>query len=315
MNARLDPRVVREAAVWLMRLHEPGVSEAERQAWRRWCDQSVEHERAWMRANAVASKFGGIPAQIGAATLDVPLSKARRKAMLGALSVAIAAVPSAWLASRLPWDDWSAEYRTATGERRRITLADQSTLMLNTSTSLDVAFDGTNRTVTLHRGEILVDTAMARQPFVVRTRDGAIRSASRRFDVRLHDAMTRVAVFEGSVDVSGGDATPHVLLRSGARIDLARGIVGPVAAAYDTSALWSQGVLFADDMPLSDVLDELSRYRRGIIRCDPSVAALRVSGSFQIDDTDRALRLLADTFALRVVMVTPYWVNVGAAET
>jgi transmembrane sensor len=66
-------------------------------------------------------------------------------------------------------------------------------------------------------------------------------------------------------------------------------------------------------MPLGEWVAELGRYRRGVLRCDPAVAGLRVSGAFPLDDTDRALQLLADTFPVRHVWRTRYWVSVEAA--
>ena len=61
------------------------------------------------------------------------------------------------------------------------------------------------------------------------------------------------------------------------------------------------------------LLAELSRYRRGRISCAPEVADLRVSGTYHIGDTDRALAFLAQTLPVRVRYWTRYWVTVGPA--
>ena len=62
-------------------------------------------------------------------------------------------------------------------------------------------------------------------------------------------------------------------------------------------------------MRLADFVQELSRYRPGWLRCDPAVADLRVSGVFQIDDTDRALAAVAHALPVRVERRTRYWVT------
>lgn len=68
-------------------------------------------------------------------------------------------------------------------------------------------------------------------------------------------------------------------------------------------------MLYAERMPLPDFVAELARYRPGILRCDPALAALTVSGAFQLDDTDAALRALAATLPLRVDTRSRYWVT------
>jgi transmembrane sensor len=69
-------------------------------------------------------------------------------------------------------------------------------------------------------------------------------------------------------------------------------------------------VLYAEEMRLADMLAEVARYRSGVLRCDPAVAQLRVSGVFQLDDTDRILAVLAQTLPVRVDARTRYWVTV-----
>jgi len=55
----------------------------------------------------------------------------------------------------------------------------------------------------------------------------------------------------------------------------------------------------------------LARYRRGVLRCDPAVADLRVSGAFPLADIDGSLRLLEKTLPVRISHVTPFWTTVA----
>lgn len=48
-------------------------------------------------------------------------------------------------------------------------------------------------------------------------------------------------------------------------------------------------MLMADRMPLAEVLAELARYRRGLLRCDPQLARLAVSGAYPLLDLRRTL--------------------------
>lgn len=53
----------------------------------------------------------------------------------------------------------------------------------------------------------------------------------------------------------------------------------------------------------------LGRYRPGLLGCDPSVAGLRLSGAYPLDDTDRALAAIARAVPVEVVSRTRYWVR------
>ena len=64
---------------------------------------------------------------------------------------------------------------------------------------------------------------------------------------------------------------------------------------------------------LGDFIAELSRYRRGVLRCAPSVASLRLSGAFRIDGTDTILENLSQSLPVSVRFVTRYWASVEAA--
>ena len=86
--------------------------------------------------------------------------------------------------------------------------------------------------------------------------------------------------------------------------------VAPAVPTDDSAAIWEQGMLLAQDMPLAQVLAEMARYRRGVLRCDPRVSGIRVSGAISLADTDAGLALLARTLPVRLVRRTPWWVVV-----
>ncbi|MNR53138.1 fec operon regulator FecR [compost metagenome] len=81
-------------------------------------------------------------------------------------------------------------------------------------------------------------------------------------------------------------------------------------SAPDGEPGWLQGVLYADGMRLADFLAELSRYRPGVIRCAPEVAGLRISGGFQLADTDYVLAMVQEILPVDVTLRTRWWVMV-----
>jgi transmembrane sensor len=313
----INPAIIREAATWLMKLHSDDATEADQQAWQHWRSRSPEHQRAWQCAQRLTDAFSDIPPELGMPVLDRPVAcPQRRRAALKALALLLTTAPVAWLAAKLPWEDWSADYQTATGERSTIALADGTQLVLNTASSVDVRFDSRQRLVQLYTGEVLVTTAadkmLPARPFRVQTRHGMLRALGTRFDVRQEGMRSHVAVFEGAVELTPLKA-PGVVVQAGQQCSFTANRAGPVQAADDSQALWSQGVLFADKMRLADFVDELSRYRHGRLSCDPAVADQRVSGAFQLKDTDQALLLLSKVLPVRIERITQYWVTVRAA--
>lgn len=321
----VEPRVAREAAQRLMQLHSGDATPADWQALERWRTEDPAHEAAWQRAERVNQKLGLIPRRLGAPVLrqaSQQASSADRRAMVKTLSLLIVAAPSAWVAYRhAPWQAWAADERTATGEQRTIALPDGSELTLNTASAIDVVFDAALRRVVLRTGEILVQTARdpalaatgAARPFIVQSSEGHMRAIGTRFIVRQQKGQSRVAVLEGAVELRPKLAPEEaVIMAAGHQTRLTATAIGPLQTLDPQAGIWAQGTLYADRMPLGDFCAELSRYRPGLLRCDPAVTHLHVSGAFQLRNTDDILDMLQETLPVRVAARTRYWVTLVA---
>lgn len=316
-DGRLPPEVARQAAEWFLLLQSGAATAAECTAFERWRSSDPQHERAWERAERIGGRLGQIPATIGMPVLRRGEGIDRRQA-LKALAGLVALPPVAWLAWReLPWRHWAADTRTGIGERRELELADGGWLQLNTATAVDVRYDAAARTVHLHQGEILVQTAPDRaepaRPFRVETREGSVRALGTRFLVRRGEADTQVTVLAHAVEIRPSHAPHGQRVGEGQRAVFTATQVGPPAPAAVEADAWSRGILYADGMRLEDFLAELGRYRPGILRCHPAVAELRVSGAFQLGDTGPVLRSLARALPVQVVHRTRWWISVEPA--
>jgi transmembrane sensor len=170
-----------------------------------------------------------------------------------------------------------------------------------------VAYTPSLRRVALRSGRILVDTAPdpLDRPFVVDTDLGRLRALGTRFDVHGQDDAIALAVYEGRVEIRTAYATTAIVPAGQQAHFTARRIVPP-RQADATAQAWSRGLLVAHDMPLSAVVAELQRYRRGQLVLAPELAHVLVYGSFPLDDTDKALNMLARTLHLRVRRPLPW---------
>lgn len=313
---RKPASIVDEAAHWITRLGASDFSVADQAALERWRQQSAEHERMWQRAQALKQQFDAIPKGLGMSTLGRPRPPAStRRHVLRTAALALFAPTLGWLAYRnLPWGLWNAEFRTAKGESRSIQLADGSQVVLNTGTSVNAVFTGESRLLRQYAGEILVETSpsagQAAPPFIVRTDDGQMQALGTRFVVRKHERHTELSVLQGAVRITPDESTDTVVVRAGETTRFDRQLIRPVSAIAPEAPSWTQGILYANDMRLADFLQELARYREGVLQCDPNAADLRVSGAFQVQDTDSVLELLTQSLPVKLHERTRWWVRV-----
>lgn len=318
MSTTIDARAAHEAAHWMMRLQGGELDAAAQQGLARWRAAHPDHETAWQRAEQVCRTFGMLPPPLAMPVLDRPAA-APRRAILKTLAVLIVAGPAGWTMLRVaPWQAWTADLRTATGEIRHFPLVDGSGLSLNTASAADIVFSDALRLVQLRSGELHVATstdALGR-PFIVRTSNGSIRALGTRFTVRqenrLLGARTHVAVSQGAVEVRPAAGRP-VIVQAGWQASFDEAAASAPQTLAPHASAWTKGLLYADDTPLAEVLAQLSRYRHGVLRCDPAVARLRVSGVYQLHDTDQLLSLLQASLPIRVQRHSRWWIAVGPA--
>ncbi|MBD9428956.1 FecR domain-containing protein [Achromobacter sp. ACM03] len=310
----LDASVIREAARWLVRLHSGEAGPADHAAFERWRHGHPERELAWQRAQRLMQQFDTVPASVGVPLLTRP-SQVSRRAVLRTLAVLGVAAPAALLTYRL-YAEPAGAYRTAVGENQDLRLADGSQVHLNTDTAMEVGYSDEMRLLHLRGGEIYVRTAAdpagRARPFIVETPQGRLRALGTRFVVRQlddGDVQTELTVLEHRVAVTLGNGSPERIFNAGESVRFTANAFLPNAQARSDAPGWTRGVLEADNMRLDALLAEVSRYRRGVLRCDPAVGGLRVSGVFRLQDTDALLAVVAKTLDLRVVTRTAYWVT------
>ncbi|MGQ7864055.1 FecR domain-containing protein [Pseudomonas sp. 32A] len=309
-SAPISRDVARQAAQWLVLIHEQPLSVAQQEACARWRQTDPEHERAWQRVAYVQQQLGGLPQAIAIGTLN-----RQRRQVLKTLMALAAVAPVVYLGYRLgAQQGWMADYRTAVGERRRMTLADGSMVNLNTGSAIDVRFDAEQRLIHLVRGEIMVTTGAdaARRPLRVLSKQGLMEPLGTRFSVRQFDGTTQLAVLQGKVRATPAQAVPQ-MVEAGEQRSFSDTAFGPSRAASELTSSWTKGQLVAEDLPLPDFFQELTRYRPGRLHCDESVAHLRISGGFQLDNTDAILAALPTTLPIKVMYRTRYWVTVSKA--
>lgn len=320
----VPPQVARRAVEWWVDRQAGRTGEAFDAALARWRAEDPAHDAAWRHIETMQQRLGGLTAgldpQAAHAALLSPRA-GRRRAAVKALAVLLFAGGAAWMAEPARRAAiWPADLRTAVGERRTVTLADRTVVVLDTDTALDVRFDAAARRLRLLRGTIMVtsghDDRVPARPLVVATAQGELRPLGTRFAVRQRDGATRIEVFAGAVRVQPDDAAARArVIAAGEGADFTRDAIGVPAPLDAYASAWTGGMLVASRMRLADLVADLDRYRRGSLRCDAAVADLRVSGTYPLDDPARVLDTLKATLPIDVHYLTRYWATVVPARS
>lgn len=341
-----DDGIARAAADWIVRLSADDASERDdaRAGFEAWKCADPRHaaaaagmERFVDQARALrgdgldgAAGDGHAPSTQAAraalrAALDSPSRRAevaarpRRVAVSLVLAFALI-VPAMLTLHAFPPSEMMADLRTGTGQQSMHVLADDTRLRLGTGSAVNTKLTPNLRHVELLTGEILVDVAKdASRPFVVETAHGRIRALGTRFIVRRDAGSTTLTMLESKTAVTTGEpAGVEIPVAAGQQVRLsAQGVerLDTVDASLVEDAFVHRRLLVRG-RPLSEVLDELSRHRTGVIRYErEQIESIRVSAVLPLDDTDRALQLLADNFPqLRVRTFTPWLVLVDSTR-
>lgn len=316
--ARLPDKVIDAAIGWSVKLNYGEPSPDTRSRFQQWLDTDPMHRLAWERIGAFRPM--ATAPDLGREVLAAAELKHRqRRRAIKALCIGGVAVLAGWrLRDELGWQRLAAEAATGVGQQRRLRLADGTAIVLNTDSALSTDFSAQRRVLILRRGEIMVTTgaddgAPAKRPFWVVTPFGRMQALGTRFVVRLEDRGARVSVQEGAVELHPAGGAASLVVHPGQSSWLSDDGARPAPPQGFAADGFADGVVAGQDIRLDVLLAELARYRRGFVRCDPAVAALRVSGVFHVGDTDRALQFLLQTQPVSVRYRTRLWVVVGPA--
>ncbi len=240
------------------------------------------------------------------------------RAVAAALAIAVLGAGGVWgVTSAGPligyWRFSAQEFRTDHGQRASFSLPDGSKVTLNTDSRLRTRAADGKRQVYLDSGQAFFRVAKdATHPFVVHAGGRTITAIGTAFDVRVEGGRFEVTLVEGKIRVEAPvpsapaltsapaaprEAAPVVQateMTAGSQLVAAdpRGwTVRPADTARETS--WLDGRLMFENQTLSAVAAEFGRYsEQKIVFADPSLADVRITGTFRSGDVGTFVRAL-----------------------
>ncbi|KAF2990470.1 FecR domain-containing protein [Methylocystis sp. MJC1] len=292
------------AVDWWVKRDAGGMSRADRRALEVWLTEP-EHRQAFEEVELLCSQVSALRPE-----------KARAKAAASRRRTAFfaSAMLAASLAFVLLWGELSlllrADFRTATGETRTVTLNDGSRVHLGAKSAIAVNYREAERKVTLIEGEGWFEaTPDASRPFVVAAASGSVTALGTTFDIALIGDKARVTVAANRVAISNrGDAE---IVSEGQQSVFGPGvsISKPTAVDVNDETAWRWGKLIFRNRPLGEVVATLARYHQGyLLTPNEAVRQLRVSGVFDVDDPLGALETIEQSLNIRATRLTNYFV-------
>ncbi|EZP53703.1 MULTISPECIES: FecR family protein [unclassified Sphingomonas] len=266
-----------------------GLDAAEAAALPLWLAEDRRHRGALLRAQATLSLLDRGRALSGANPAEAATAPPARRWRFAGAAAGTALV--AGLAVAL-WPAPVARIDTGVGEVRRMPLADGSVALVNSGTSLRVAFTPGRRDVEVRRGEAWFQVAHnPARPFVVASGPVRVQAVGTAFDVRRQGDAARVVVTKGVVriwSVASPDAAITVPAGRYAVLNAGEAPqVRPLSPqASDQQLAWREGRIVLDDMTLGAAAAEFNRYNSDRLEVAPPLAGRRVVGWFRTYDVD-----------------------------
>lgn len=334
-----------EAALWVMRLDDDGVSAADKASFRTWYHASEQNKAAFDQLLTLWGGLDSLPDLTDLAASDavvaalnedrrLPFRPSTRKFLVGAIAASFALM--CVLATSVVFDPaepgFERTYQTKIGQQQTVDLPDGSTVILNTGSRLSAVFTSEARSLTLESGEAFFDVAHDKtRPFSVETKSGLVTAVGTAFSVRVHQEKMDVVVTEGRValapiiaSIQDSAAPSKAVARS--VMEITAGQTVAFAQRVETldqiepSAIerrldWRDGVLAFKGEPLEQVISDISRYTDLVIDIDD--AELRqqpIGGYFEVGETEALFEALAELSDLQVEWIDERHVKIARAQ-
>lgn len=322
MSKSVKDDIRQVAAIWVGRINSQNPGDEQLRELQRWLNQSPAHRAEFDALQEVWDLCGTLENDEELVRYTYPSEPVRKHhyawvAMFAALAFTLAFL-FAFPQSSAPD---IVRFTTQIGEQKSVSLADGSTIQLNTNTSLLVDFSDHQRRVLLEKGEAFFSVARDQgRLFSVQTGSQSISVLGTRFNVRQSGNQYTVSVEEGMVAVHRKEQPLNLdaltdMGKETKRSDQYRLQAGQIMTFADDSYLveeeaqdnlarqlnWREGIVTFEETPLVDVVAELNRYsKRRILIADNELMQLRVTGVFHLHQLQQVLSGLEATFPLDI---------------
>ncbi len=312
-----------EASLWLVRLDNGNLSRQAKKDFKAWLAADTRHLAALKAMADVWSDMDEVLSMItdegSSENISLwPILTPVFKPLMLAASVSFIAV-LLWLT--VPEGVQKNSYATVIGQQLDTRFDDGSIIHLNTNTIIETEFSKDKRIIKLIQGEALFEVAHdPNRPFIVYAGDRLVQAIGTKFVVHLKSENIQVTVTDGKVKMSKvaiNTALSDIkeLKNTEAQEDdvfIAKGekafannnqkptLTHIKAENLQRELSWLDGKIIFDNETLFDVIEEINRYLDiTIVLKDPSLHTLRMSGRFDLGDSEALIEAIELSFNIQ----------------
>ncbi|MBF7688549.1 FecR family protein [Acinetobacter rathckeae] len=220
--------------------------------------------------------------------------KMLRRSLLG---IGCLCIVSGLLYGYLPYNYYSADYKTTTGEVKNITLSDGSKVILAAKSAIKLNYTATIRQIELIQGDIYVDVARDKnRPLVIATKQAQYTALGTRFIVDQYQKTSQISMLHSSVHVCSLHTAQSQTVQAGQKMIVSdTGLTNiqdiPVQM---TDFAWQHQQILADNLALPDLLTRLNyQFGTHFIYQTSSLEPIKVNGIINIQqDVSQILALI-----------------------
>lgn len=273
-----------------------------------WLSESSSHLLAYWRVEAAWQRTD----RLAALRAPMRLASAGHRSRWGNIIKSVAAVVaiSTLVGFGMFYSAKPVEkaFETKTGGRQIVTMADGSTIELNTNTRLRLLQSGNERQVTLERGEAYFQIRHnAANPFVVIAGSHRVTDLGTKFVVRRLPSELKVTLLEGSarVDANSNRGNSASVTLTPGDVAIASGetlaVTKKGASQLKDDLAWRRGLLVFRNASLAAAASELNRYNTTQVTIsDAATAQIAIGGTFPAADPAAFARVAHELLGLHV---------------
>jgi transmembrane sensor len=322
-----DNDYLQQAAQWFAILQSGEVSQQEKSDWQQWLAENRHHQEAWQQVEAFSHQFDNLPktsSSIALASVNISRRNSLKSLLLFFMVVG-ASGGLGWQFYRQQY--FGAQYQTARGEIKPITLPDNSKIWLNTASAMSINYTNQLRQIQLHSGEVYIETAidnhltnatrlakLTKRPLVVDTRLGRLEALGTRFSVRENNDLVTLKVLEGAVLVLPKHSSATRRINAGEQVSFSAKTIYQTSVLPKHATSWVQGMIVADNLYLVDFINELNRYFSGHLSCAKNAENITLVGSYPTNNIDKILTALEKSLPINVRRTLPWWIRIEAED-
>lgn len=322
LSDETDRKIQQQAAEWIVQLtdDDPDRQQQARMEFDLWKQIDPRHAKAAEKLEHFINHIQDIQQQsdpkIAHSALRSSFRKPRKYKKLAGATLALLlliGLPLTFSLQHYAFPHLTADLRTHTGVWQQKTLADGTLIFMNGGTAVNLEYSKEQRLLHLLSGEILVNVATDKRPLSVQTRHGNIRALGTEFIVRQSNRDTELTMLESRVLVraTSQQYTEGQEVVAGFRVQINDAGISELHAIDPAmiSHAWHNQQLVVQDQSLPDVLEQINRHHTGYLRYNPEqLQHISVSGALPLNDTHRAIQLLADNFPeLKIRHYSPFY--------